>query len=317
MAKKIGIAFVLVLLLGLGVFFVLPAHNVVTTIDTSQDAINAIGVSHPEFAGFATRTLPPSEIESKKIADGWLVGFITKGSGVPGVLEASCFYVSKNKNVEERGTFSRAENQVVDSVKLEDCTPVSITEVVVPVISPYGPVTVSVQESTQFSDFNFRVFSIEEENRCPSDVTCIQAGTVGVKVEVVSKLGTSTGIVKLGQTVSVDGARITFVSATPYPKSTAKITTADYKLTFTIEKVEPVATTPIEEPAPQPLGTCYVGGCSAQLCSDKPDMVSTCEYTATYACYKTATCERQASGQCGWTPTEKLTQCLAHPGDLE
>ncbi len=58
------------------------------------------------------------------------------------------------------------------------------------------------------------------------------------------------------------------------------------------------------------LGACYVGGCSNQLCTDQPNAVSTCEYTASYACYTHATCERQAGGQCGWTQTEGLRACL-------
>ena len=61
----------------------------------------------------------------------------------------------------------------------------------------------------------------------------------------------------------------------------------------------------------KPLGACYVGGCSAQICSDQPDAVSTCEYRPEYACYKTATCERQRTGKCGWTETVELKACLA------
>lgn len=62
------------------------------------------------------------------------------------------------------------------------------------------------------------------------------------------------------------------------------------------------------------LGACFVGGCSSQLCSDREGMVSTCEWREEYACYQTATCERQASGQCGWTQTAALTQCLGGAG---
>jgi hypothetical protein len=56
---------------------------------------------------------------------------------------------------------------------------------------------------------------------------------------------------------------------------------------------------------------CYVGGCSQTICSDTPGAVSTCEYRPEYACYSTATCERQASGKCGWTQTEELNACLS------
>ncbi len=57
---------------------------------------------------------------------------------------------------------------------------------------------------------------------------------------------------------------------------------------------------------------CVIGGCSSHLCVDasKGDVVSTCEWTATYTCYKTATCEKQSTGQCGWTQTEELNQCF-------
>lgn len=56
---------------------------------------------------------------------------------------------------------------------------------------------------------------------------------------------------------------------------------------------------------------CFVGGCSSQLCSDKEGLMSTCLFKPEYACYQTATCERQADGACGWTSTKALTACIA------
>lgn len=66
---------------------------------------------------------------------------------------------------------------------------------------------------------------------------------------------------------------------------------------------------------PQVQRECVVGGCSGTLCvsaSDEP-VFSTCEYAAWYACYREpfAVCEMQASGQCGWTPSAELDQCIA------
>lgn len=72
--------------------------------------------------------------------------------------------------------------------------------------------------------------------------------------------------------------------------------------------------TPKKESA---TGTCYVGGCSGQICSGEKDMASTCEYRAEYQCYKEvgAKCERQVeTGKCGWTPTERLYMCLDSKG---
>ncbi len=54
---------------------------------------------------------------------------------------------------------------------------------------------------------------------------------------------------------------------------------------------------------------CVVSGCSGQICAEE-EMVSTCEYRPEYTCYKTASCERQQDGSCGWTQTAVLTFCL-------
>jgi hypothetical protein len=57
-------------------------------------------------------------------------------------------------------------------------------------------------------------------------------------------------------------------------------------------------------------GGCFVGGCSGQICSDQPDVSSTCEFREEYACYAKARCERQLSGQCGWTETPEYQICI-------
>lgn len=64
-----------------------------------------------------------------------------------------------------------------------------------------------------------------------------------------------------------------------------------------------------EEP---PGRGCVRAGCSGQLCVEEGmDIVSTCEWRPVYACYQQATCERQQNGQCGFTPTHELVECLA------
>jgi thiol-disulfide isomerase/thioredoxin len=62
---------------------------------------------------------------------------------------------------------------------------------------------------------------------------------------------------------------------------------------------------------PSTGGGCKVAGCSSQLCVDEEeDGISTCEWRAEYACYQNAECERQGNGQCGWTMTDDLAECL-------
>lgn len=71
-----------------------------------------------------------------------------------------------------------------------------------------------------------------------------------------------------------------------------------------------------EDQGPVVRDGCYIGGCSNTICSDEPGAVSTCEYRPEYACYSTATCERQDDGKCGWTETEEFTACLSADLDL-
>ncbi len=68
-----------------------------------------------------------------------------------------------------------------------------------------------------------------------------------------------------------------------------------------------------EEP---PGEGCVRAGCSDQLCVEGGmDIASTCEWRPVYECYQQATCERQQNGQCGFTPTNELVECLEHFGE--
>jgi hypothetical protein len=58
-------------------------------------------------------------------------------------------------------------------------------------------------------------------------------------------------------------------------------------------------------------GSCFIGGCSDEVCSDQPGAISSCLWHDAYACFQTATCARQRSGACGWVPTPELGACLA------
>jgi hypothetical protein len=58
-------------------------------------------------------------------------------------------------------------------------------------------------------------------------------------------------------------------------------------------------------------GSCFIGGCSEQVCSDRTDFVTSCVWYEGYVCLRTARCERQPAGACGWTPTPELEACLA------
>lgn len=61
---------------------------------------------------------------------------------------------------------------------------------------------------------------------------------------------------------------------------------------------------------------CVRAGCSDHLCVEEGmDIASTCEWRPVYECYQQATCERQENGQCGFTPTHELVECLERHGE--
>jgi eight-cysteine-cluster-containing protein len=67
-----------------------------------------------------------------------------------------------------------------------------------------------------------------------------------------------------------------------------------------------------EEVSRGPLSVppCRVAGCSGQVCTDRDDVVTTCDWLPEYACYRTATCAPQETGACGWTQTPELVACI-------
>lgn len=72
----------------------------------------------------------------------------------------------------------------------------------------------------------------------------------------------------------------------------------------------PAAPTP--GPDAVPPGECRVGGCSGELCYDPAtgSGISICIFRPEFACYRDATCARQANGACGWTQTPELLACI-------
>jgi hypothetical protein len=187
-------------------------------------------------------------------------------------------------------------------------------------VLPYGKAVLRVGERAVFKDNSVTLLSVTEDSRCAEGVTCIWAGTLKAMILSVSGMGTSSRVIELGKFITTEGEMITFLSAEPYPKAGTTISPNEYRLTFEVTKrtaeVKPAPVPPKVTPTPLPASNtkpaaCYKGGCSGQICSDRQDMMSTCIFREEYACYQSATCERQANGDCGWTETAELKMCLS------
>ena len=100
-----------------------------------------------------------------------------------------------------------------------------------------------------------------------------------------------------------------FPSETTLETTSAIPTPTDQPATEVPAAELPVTPSPLE-PIVTPKA-CYVGGCSGQVCSGGEDVITNCLYQESYACYQQATCERQTTGECGWTQSPTLLACLA------
>lgn len=166
--------------------------------------------------------------------------------------------------------------------------------------SAYGTKVFGVGDLVTFKYVTLKLLSVADDSRCPQGVQCVWAGTAKAKLHISNPSGNYEREVELGKSFTTENETVEFVSLTPAPKAGQSISQDSYRVTLKVTLKSDIK-----------VGGCFVGGCSGQLCSDQPNMASTCEWTESYACYKTAKCERQASGQCGWTSTPELNMCLA------
>ena len=84
--------------------------------------------------------------------------------------------------------------------------------------------------------------AVIEDNRCATGLTCVQAGTVVLAMNISSPDEVTTMNLEIGKPITMDGFTMTLDSVTPYPSAQQKIATSDYSFTLTIVAASP--TTP-------------------------------------------------------------------------
>jgi len=77
--------------------------------------------------------------------------------------------------------------------------------------------------------------TVVEDSRCPTDVQCIQAGTVRVSAQLEGGMGTTVQIFILNKPITTEAEEITLISVTPEKKSTTSIIPSDYRFTFEVK----------------------------------------------------------------------------------
>lgn len=100
--------------------------------------------------------------------------------------------------------------------------------------------TVKLSGTVHIAGVQINPVEVVEESRCPTDVQCIQAGTVRVRAMVVERGGTDPtpqpALFELGVPLTIALDQVTLVDVKPAPHSGSSITPGDYVFTFTVVK---------------------------------------------------------------------------------
>jgi hypothetical protein len=87
------------------------------------------------------------------------------------------------------------------------------------------------------ASLSVRFVAVTEDSRCPSDTTCVWAGEVEVKLEILERSKPARQLqLKSGETADLTGFRLTLLSVDPPPVSTARISAQAYRATLRAER---------------------------------------------------------------------------------
>ncbi|MCC7160154.1 hypothetical protein IT399_00275 [Candidatus Nomurabacteria bacterium] len=193
--------------------------------------------------------------------------------------------------VRSNNSIPKQEDDLPNTVNTDTGKPVNPTDSTVQFNQKFD---LKINDSVSFSDGLNVVLKKIDDSRCPKGVQCIWAG------ELTGNFAVSGGKMSKNQEIYLGTMTNKSVTLDGYTFSIKDATATNISILVDYKNV------------PVSLGSCYVGGCSAEICSDQPNAMSTCIYRKEFACYKTAKCERQKSNQCGWTETPELTACLSN-----
>jgi hypothetical protein len=104
-----------------------------------------------------------------------------------------------------------------------------------------APIQLAPGQSAVFDAENLEVMfvGIESDSRCPSDVACVWAGEVVVRLTVRKDRRTQELAVKGNENLPVAGFVVSVLEVLPPPKSSQRIAPADYRVTLKVAQQTP------------------------------------------------------------------------------
>ncbi|HRH20890.1 MAG TPA: hypothetical protein PLE81_09680 [Brevundimonas sp.] len=99
-----------------------------------------------------------------------------------------------------------------------------------------GQRTAGLDEAVRLSNLRIIPLEVVEDSRCPTDVDCVWAGRLVVRVMIQSSaFPTRTESMELGRGIALEDARsLTITAAEPDRVSGVAVRPSDYRLTFTL-----------------------------------------------------------------------------------
>jgi hypothetical protein len=104
-----------------------------------------------------------------------------------------------------------------------------------------APIQLAPGQSAVYDAENLEVkfVGIDSDSRCPSDVACVWAGEVIVRLTVRKDRRTKELSIKGNENLPVDGFVVSVLEVLPPPKSTQRIAPADYRVTLKVAQQSP------------------------------------------------------------------------------
>ncbi len=95
-------------------------------------------------------------------------------------------------------------------------------------------IILSLGQEGDIGGFSIAPLRVEEDSRCPSDVVCIQAGTVrlSLAVQVIGSDSAQVTTISLGTSLTIDGHTIILQEVQPHPTAGTLIGAGQYRFVF-------------------------------------------------------------------------------------
>lgn len=109
-------------------------------------------------------------------------------------------------------------------------------DVLIETINTNEGIAVRIGETGEALGIRITPLEMLEDSRCPSDVQCIQAGTVRVRVKLESGLGIATQEFELNKVITTEVENITLTRVEPQTIAGKKVLDGEYVFYFEISK---------------------------------------------------------------------------------